>query len=548
MGHKNILIFNENAEERQRLAELLRAEDFTVFDTPRVLEAIHILKNNDINMVLASQNLNGMESGEFRELVEHVRPGVSVLFVGQLSDGNSLAISQEGFKQFLQDAIRSETSLRREIKDLKHFFFSFADRLIQIFEVNNRFFFNNDHLVAEMARKIAVKMGLEEELVEAVQIAALLKDIGKVGIQRQLLEDTKRLNQEELTSIKTHPINTVQILKQINFPWNVDSIIAQHHENYDGSGYPLGLRGREISLGARIIHIADSYIAMTTDRPYRKAIPRHEAIQEIVKKAGTHFDPEIVEVFLSVIKEETPQKIKRRSILLLERQPTITALIRLSVDVNDVDILHASNTFDAVRIMKQTPPDLVIADVEMLDKSTFFNFYKTIYEIPAVRNIPFIFILPDKDYPRHFNGKKVSYIVSPLDLGELTSTINSILAGERAPEEPPEEAKGLSGTLEDFSLADIIQILNLGLKTAKVELTRNGQKGAIYLLNGKVVHASVGDLQGKDAFFEMFGWDKGMFRIIHGLTTPEVNINIDTMHLLLQTARLIDEKRIRSYG
>jgi response regulator RpfG family c-di-GMP phosphodiesterase len=539
---RKILIFNEDPRETRQLGELLKAEDFTVFETARVLEAIRILKTEDIDVVLASQSLDGAESSQFRELVERTRPGVNFLLLGPFYNGaRNLSVSPAGFRQFLQDSIRTETSLHGEIADLKQFCFSFADRLLQIFEVHDSYFFNNDHLVAELSGDIAARMGLEHELVDTIRMAALIKDLGMIGIQNQFLEDKKRFTKQELIPVKKHSLNTVELLKQLKFPWNIEPHITQHHEHYDGSGYPVGLKGRQISLGARIIAIADSYVAMTTDRPYRSALQRDEAVREITKKAGTQFDPEVVEAFLSVVKE-VPAAAAKRSILMLERQPVISAVIRLSVDAEKADVLHASNSFDAIRLTRLRTPDLIIADVGMLDRDAFLNFYNTLQEIPSLRDRPFILILPEKTYPRRFKGKKLHYIEKPLDMGELSGAINRALEEEKAAAPPPEGVSGLTGRLEDFGIADILQILNLGRKTARVDIIRERTRGTIYLQNGNVIHASTGDLKGKEAFLHMMQWETGVFNIHHGQSTEEVNIKMDTVHLLLEAARVLDER------
>lgn len=545
MPYKNILVFNENESERKRLVELLRADDFSVFETSRVLEAVSILKREGVGLVLASQGMNKEETEEFRAIVQTSRPGVNILFLSTFPElDRHISINPDEFRLFLLDSLRTESALKRDIDGLKEFFISFADRLVQILEVNNRYFFNNDHMVAEMSRNIALKMGMDAEMADTIQMSALLKDIGKIGIQHQLLEDKRKLNQDELQPIKSHSLNSVLILKQIKFPWNVESTIAQHHEHYDGGGYPFGLKGREISLGARIIAIADSYYAMTTDRPYRKALSKDAAVQEIVKKAGSQFDPEIVEVFLSVLKEEAIEQLKRRTILILERQPTVSSIVKLSVDPDLLEIFHAANSFDAIRLAREKAPDVIVADVEILDREAFMHFYNVVREVPSVRNKPFLFILPDKNYPRQFKGKSVQYVLKPVNINELTMKINGLIGHESSVTTQAAEIHGVMGALEDFSFTDIIQTLNLGVKTAKVELQHGEEKGEVFLTHGRVSHAEVDSLKGNDAFFELVKWDFGSFRILHGLTPEKETITMDTIHLLLEAARVMDEQRL----
>ncbi len=188
-------------------------------------------------------------------------------------------------------------------------------------------------------------------------MAALLRDLGKLMIHQQILEENRRLTQVELIPLKAHPTYSVQILRQVNFPWNLDSIISQHHEYYDGSGYPLGLKGREISIGARIISVADAYYAMTTDRPYRKAMGKEQALLEIRKKAGSQFDPEVAEKFLALALEESFQTLKEKVVLIFEREANISTMLKLSVTVQEMELVHATNSIDAfsyIRRMKRS--------------------------------------------------------------------------------------------------------------------------------------------------------------------------------------------------
>ena len=536
-----ILIYNENPTESNRLAEVLRSEDIKVVETTRVLEAIHILKNDHIDLLLASQDLTGMELEEFRELAESSSPGINIMFLGKFTGGGeNITVSSEGLGNTIRSNIRNITGYQKKIADLQEFSIQFADRLLQTFEASDTYFFNNDHMVSDLASAIARRMELNNDLVSAIRMASLLKDIGKVGILNKLLNSDKQFSRDDFITMKKHPLNTVQILRQLNFPWDVESVIAQHHENYDGSGYHMGLKGRQICLGARIIHIADSYVAMTVQRPHKMPVSKEDAVKEIVKHAGSQYDPEIVEIFLSVI-GEMPEPSSRLNLMLLERDNNLEPLVRLGVDSSRIEIRTSPSSLEAIRMARKKTPDLVIVDVSIFERATFSNFYKTMRELPEMKEKPFIFILPKESHPRQFTSHDIRYIVKPVDMDELVRAINSLLEGEIAQAIDKDEIKGLSGALEDFNLSDIIQILNLGVKTAKVEMVHGSKRGTIFVHLGKVVYAATGNLRGKDAFYELVPWEKGVFHILHGLESPDININMDTLHLLLASARAFDE-------
>ena len=541
-GKKGILIFNNKGEEKLRLGGLLGDGENRVFDTGDPLEALNLLQKENIGLILANRELTGMDSRDFKSLVEKIRPGVGVIFTSALTDKDEdFSVNIEEFFKLITESTKREGSFVREISNLKEFSYAIVDRLLQILGVNDKYFFNNDHFVAELSRKIAEKMGLVENLVEAIQMGALLRDLGRVAIHQQILEENKRLTQTELTPIKAHPVHTVQILREVPFPWDFDSIISQHHEHYDGSGYPLGLKGREISIGARIICVVEAYFAMITDRPYRKAISREDAMQEIRMNAGKQFDPEVTEVFLSIIAEGWSETAARKSVLIFERESSIAAMIKLSMTRDNIEVIHVTSSIDVISSIRQKKPHLIIADVEALEPSAFMKFYNAVAQVTDTAGSRLLLMIPDKEHLKRFEAK-VDSLIKPFSMDQLSAKIRGLLF-ETSGAAAQEETRGLSGGLKDFSLTDIIQILSLGLKTAKVEIVRGEEKGTIYLRSGKIVYASVGNLRGRDAFFEMMGWQEGTFYIKHGPVTDEVNIAVDTMHLLLEGATIMDEKR-----
>lgn len=163
--------------------------------------------------------------------------------------------------------------------------------------------FTHQHIlrVQRYAVAIAEQMGLPPNDLEGVTTGALLHDIGKIGIPDSVLLKPGRLTDEEFTLIKQHPTMGAQILEPVEFPWPVLPVVKYHHEKWDGSGYPEGLVGEDIPLTARILAVADVYDALTSNRSYRSAWTHEKALAEIQRCAGTHFDAQIVEVFVQVI-------------------------------------------------------------------------------------------------------------------------------------------------------------------------------------------------------------------------------------------------------
>jgi HD-GYP domain-containing protein (c-di-GMP phosphodiesterase class II)/DNA-binding response OmpR family regulator len=539
-GLRKVLIFNKSEEERNFLRFLLDGGDHGVLDTGQPLEALRIVQEENIGLMLIGSEIEGMSRQDLKTLIEKLRPGISMIFISPFpQEAAEFPVVIEEFMNLLKDYLRNMGVADDEITEMKKFSHAIVDRLLQIFQANDKYFFNNNHLVAELSGKIAVRMGLDETLVEAIQMAALLRDLGKLMIQRQLLDDKRRLSPVELTPMRSHPAYTVRMLSQVRFPWDLDSIIGQHHECYDGSGYPRGLKGRDICVGARIISIADAYYAMTTERPYRQAKSKEHAIAEIEKNAGRQFDPEIVEVFLSFARQELGDMLQKKTIVLLEREEHIAPMMRLNMPVQEIDVVQVADIVAAFDIIKHKRPHVIVIDLEALGLQTLPDFHQVVRKT-FHSEAHFLILAPDGDRMQNL-PPDMDLLVKPFHVDDLVAKVRDMLS------EPypaiGNNVAGLVGRLEDFDLADIIQILNLGIKTAKVEITRGKEKGILYLQQGKLVHASQGSMLGPEAFFELMGWKEGNFSIIHGQRTNEVNVKSDTMWLVLEGTRIIDERK-----
>jgi diguanylate cyclase (GGDEF)-like protein/putative nucleotidyltransferase with HDIG domain len=157
------------------------------------------------------------------------------------------------------------------------------------------------HRVRFFACRMGQIMGLSESEIEALKAGALLHDVGKIGVPSHILNKPGKLTEHEFEQMKMHTIIGADMLSSINFPYPVVPIVRHHHERWDGRGYPDGLKGEEIPITARILTLVDSYDALRSDRPYKKAVSREEAIGFIKQNAGKMYDPKLVEVFVTVV-------------------------------------------------------------------------------------------------------------------------------------------------------------------------------------------------------------------------------------------------------
>lgn len=161
-------------------------------------------------------------------------------------------------------------------------------------------------MIAAMATGLAARVGVPDAEIEQIRIASLLHDLGKLAIPQDILDKPEALNDSEWQTVTEHPRIGQMVIEQATSLRDAIPVVLHHHERYNGSGYPDGLKGRAIPLGARIVAIADAYHAMVHDRPYQKAMPHEEALAELQRHAGSQFDPRLVAAFCELYRDEVP--------------------------------------------------------------------------------------------------------------------------------------------------------------------------------------------------------------------------------------------------
>ncbi len=175
-----------------------------------------------------------------------------------------------------------------------------VETIISIGEARDAYTAGHEVRVSDLSLAIGVELGLTDEKLEAIRIAGLLHDVGKIAVPLEILFKPAPLSEEEMAIIKTHSAAGHKMLAGIEFSYPIAEIVLQNHERLDGSGYPFGLKEKDIMLDARVLAVADAFEAMTSHRPYRPAIPIDIALKEISKKAGIHYDKNIVDICISL--------------------------------------------------------------------------------------------------------------------------------------------------------------------------------------------------------------------------------------------------------
>ena len=199
-------------------------------------------------------------------------------------------------------------NLYKARQKLFNYFYLVVQSLVRVLEARDPYTKGHSDRVVEYSEAIATELGLPDDKIEVLKEAALLHDIGKLGVQEMLLNKKIALTNEDRQAIERHPVIGEDILKPISREKEMLSVIRGHHERYDGTGYPDRLKGDVINILAAIVTVADSYDAMTSHRAYRKNLTKAEAIEQLKANSGLQFNPKVVDAFVKILKEEDDKK------------------------------------------------------------------------------------------------------------------------------------------------------------------------------------------------------------------------------------------------
>ena len=211
-------------------------------------------------------------------------------------------INDESVSEFELKKLRGDLTVL--IGDLCDYQQNFVESLATAVDRKGQYTVSHSRNSAKLARNICAKLGLNEKTTDLIYYAALLQNIGKITLPEKLFATNGKLSPQELNKIKNHTNIGVNLLMNINFLSEVVPYITYQTERVDGSGFPEGLKGQSIPLGSRIIAVSDAYSAMTSDRPYRKAMDKDKALAIMKEESGSKWDPDVINALFQVVKNQ----------------------------------------------------------------------------------------------------------------------------------------------------------------------------------------------------------------------------------------------------
>ncbi len=551
---RNFLIVAADTAVRDRLGSELKARGFSVTLAASACEATRVVRNVAVDSVLVESQLPDSSPGELADRIRQLRPKcqVSVLTSferirntpDQMRFGPDdwLLHGDQLFDLLASPIARESATDPSQAERGCDALIQVVDVLVGLKELDDRYFGGTSHQVMRLVRSVAEALTDEPQTVQEIVLATLLRDIGKSAIET---DDNESQGDRD---VQRKAVSASQrLIEHIDFPWKVMPVIRHHHERYDGTGYPDGLRGREIPMGARIVAVVDAWVSMTSAREHRAALEPEQALRELIASSGKHFDPEVVEVFQRVLDQASGSRLgkSRPVVLVVEPQQDFRRLLRMRMLNEGFEVKVASNNETAIGMILKLAPDLVIADVDA-DATETFNLLEELRGDQSLCRTPVIFLSNNTDRLVKIRALRAGvdeFLGKKQGLEEIVAHVENIVTRERIRREGgSKQRKGIQGDLEDLGLPDLVQTLVIGMKTACISLDSRGREGHIWFENGAPRHAAApGGLNGEDAFFEMLAWPDGEFNIEHGVKAKFISIEQDATFLLMEGLRRLDE-------
>ena len=343
-----ILIVDDEVEITEILADLL-SEDYDCKRAGSAEEALARLQETEFQLVISDITMPGMSGLDMIPHIKELSPDTVVVMISGMQTVESaigalrlgafdylmkpfdlrqveavvkralehyeLVVAKQRYENHLEELVEQRTiELDKALNSLEGAYRSTLKALTAALETRDSETHGHSERVVSYSLRLGREYGLSSEEMKSLEFGSLLHDIGKIGVPDSILRKPAKLTEDEWVRMREHPLHGQQILRGIEFLQGASRVVAQHHEKWDGTGYPLGLKAEEIDICARMFAVADAFDAITSDRVYRRGKPYEAAAQELDDWAGRQFDPKVVEAFHRVPKEDW-EELHRQSLM-----------------------------------------------------------------------------------------------------------------------------------------------------------------------------------------------------------------------------------------
>ena len=399
--------------------------------------------------------------------------------------------------------------------------------------------------VARLMRRISERIGVSDFLLSAHVIAAYVHDLGKMGAYHLTALNVAEYEGHRSSATK-QVSGPLQLLEAVRLPPEAAESVEHMYERYDGQGFPDKLAGKEIPLGARLLAIADTYADLTQNsrNPFRKTLRPVQACEVLARHRGTIFDPNLVDIFKhAVTGEDLKERLlaNRRRAIIIDPDPEETTVLELRLIEQGFDVHQARSTEQAMKVLEKGDVDIAICEIELDQGTDGYKLLELARKSEWGKALPWVFLTgraAGADAQKAFALGAADFVTKPVSADLLVAKLRQIIDREAT---RGGAKRGVSGSLSEMGLPDMVQVLWHGRKTGALKIRAQSGSGEIHFVNGAVYNALFGNQRGEEAFYAMLALGQGDFVLDPNFVAPQDLFNKSPEALLLEGMRRLDE-------
>lgn len=400
--------------------------------------------------------------------------------------------------------------------------------------------------VSRLIKKLAERIGLSGSQLVQLQIAAFIHDLGKAGAYHLTPLNVSEY-EGHATQAKKTLTSPTRLMEAVGLGYETKAAVEQMYERFDGQGFPGGLKGKDISLGARILAIADTYADLTQNprNPFRKRLRPAEACEVLARYKGTVFDPNLVDLFKhTVTGEDLKARLlaNRHRAIVVDPDPEETTVLELRMVEQGFEVQQAHNVEQALKLLKSGEVEMVVSELDLGPGGDGFALLAEARKHDWGKRLPWIIVTSrtsSADARKAFELGAADFMTKPVAAELLVAKLKQIIEREAG---ATGASRGVSGSLQEMGLPDMVQVLWHGRKTGSLKIRSGHDSGEIHFVEGQVWNAMWGTTRGEEAFYAMLGLVEGTFALDPNVKAESQVIQASPEALLLEGMRRMDEQ------
>ena len=421
--------------------------------------------------------------------------------------------------------------------------FQLAVVMVSLLEGNRKDLRGHSIQTARLVNTVCEKFNVPKARTRAAEIAALVHDLGKASSYHLTPYNVARFDGHRAAAQKLYRTPT-RVVESARLAKAAVNTVLHMYERYDGKGFPDGLKGQEIPLESRILAICDSYTDLTNNprNSFRKVLSAQEACEALRALQGEVFDPKVVDRFAhAVLGDEIAQRLRgdRGCVLLVDPDVEETTVLELALMERRYDVHVVRALDEALNFVESASVDIVVSEMD-LQPGSGFELLTKLRARAGGESLPFVFLSGQTDATKvaeALEAGAADYLFKPTATPVVVAKLRRLLEQSQS----ARRVRGVSGSLEEMAIPDLVQILHQGRKTGALQLSSEGEQGSIFFKDGAIVDAFFKNLKGENAFYAIVGISKGEFTIDPTVQPPEKVIQASPEMLLLEGMRRLDE-------